>query len=313
MSSVSKTLLVPALKNILFPTDFSESSQAAIPFLCTIAKRYASTIHMVHVIASEPMLEIPLDIPPKLDADREVAQSAMRTLLAGSGFDKIPRTATVERGQLWKVLAAFIEEKSIDLIVLGTHGRHGLKKLVLGSVAEQVFRLARVPVLTVGPHVPHEGIANADFGTILFATDFSFGSERALPYAVSMAQGSNLHLILLHVVAASMEVVRDSFGNLGQATVEVSTEFFEDAVADARRKLEDLISTGTAQQLNSEVIVECGPAAEKILEVAKNKQADLIVMGAHRSSASSIVSHMPWATASTVVCQAHCPVLTVRS
>jgi nucleotide-binding universal stress UspA family protein len=116
MSGVSKTLLVPALKNILFPTDFSESSQAAIPFLRTIAERYDSTIHLVHVIAPEPMLEIPLDSLPELDADFDVAQTSMKTLLASKVFGNTARTATVGRGQLWKVLAASTEEKSIDLI-----------------------------------------------------------------------------------------------------------------------------------------------------------------------------------------------------
>ncbi len=149
MSGFAKAVLVPAFENILFPTDFSSSSQAAIPYLRAFAERYGSAIHVIHVLGPEPMLEIPLDKLPELDADRDVAQSEMHILLASNGFDKIAHTATVERGQLWKVLAACLEEKSIDLIVLGTHGRHGLKKLVLGSVAEQVFRLAHCPVLTV--------------------------------------------------------------------------------------------------------------------------------------------------------------------
>jgi len=67
------------------------------------------------------------------------------------------------------------------------------------------------------------------------------------------------------------------------------------------------------EELNPEVIVDCGPAAETILNIAENKRANLIVMGAHRASLGSFATHLPWATASTVVRQAHCPVLTVRS
>jgi nucleotide-binding universal stress UspA family protein len=285
--------------------------------LRVFAERHGSTIHVRHVLAPEPMLEIPLDSIPELDAARDVAQAAMNVLLAGNGFGKIGHTATIERGQLWEVLAAFIKENDIDLIVLGTHGRHGLKKLVLGSIAEQVFRLAPCPVLTVGPHAIHEEVANAGFATILFATDFSFGSLRALPYAVSLARTNNSHLILLHAVPASLEIVPSSFGNVGRATVEVSTEFVSDAIADARYQLEEMIPAENMQQLDPEVIVECGPAAETILKITENKKANLIVIGVHRASVSSMVSsiasHLPWATASNVVCKARCPVLSVRN
>jgi nucleotide-binding universal stress UspA family protein len=312
MSSLAKTLLVPALKNILYPTDFSPSSQAALPFLRAIAERYGSTIHLVHVLPPEPMLEIPLDIIPELDADFEVAQSTMKTLLASRGFWNIAHTATVERGELWKVLAALIEKKSIDLIVIGTHGRQGLKKLVLGSVAEQAFRLAPCPVLTVGPQARREGDVDGSFATILFATDFSSGSQHALPYAVSLARANNSNLILLHAVSASMEIVPSDF-NVGAATAELSSAFIADALACARLQLEELISPATMQELKPEIIVEFGSSAETILRIAKDKKAELIVMGAHRASKSSIASRLPWATASAVVCEAHCPVLTVRS
>jgi len=172
MSPFAQTLLVPALKNILFATDFSPCSQAALPYLHAIAERYASTVHIIHVLAPEPQIGIPLDRLPELDTERNVAQADMNTLLAGRSFGDIAHTAIVERGQLWEVLAPFIKENSIDLIVLGTHGRRGLRKLVLGSVAEQVFRHATCPVLTVGPQATHEGAADTSFKTILFATDF---------------------------------------------------------------------------------------------------------------------------------------------
>jgi nucleotide-binding universal stress UspA family protein len=313
MSSSTQTLLTPSVKNILFATDFSPCSQAAIPYMCAIAEAYGSTIHVVHVLTPEPMLELLLDISPELDADRDVAQSMLKAQLAGKPFANIPSTATAVRGPLWDVLAASIEEMSIDLIVLGTHGRHGLKKLVLGSIAEQVFRLARCPVLTVGPQAINEGIVNARFGTILFATDFSFGSQDALPYAVSLARTNSARLILLHVVTSNMEIVPAGFGSVGLAPVELSPELIAEALSGARHQLEELVPEETFRGLKHESIVERGPAAKTILEVARNRQASLIVMGAHPTSVKSLVSHLPWATASTVVCQAHCPVLTVRS
>ena len=189
------------------------------------------------------------------------------------------------------VLAALIKEKGIDLIVLGTHGRRGLKKLVLGSVAEQVFRLASCPVLTVGPRAMHKGAEDANFKTILFATDFYSGSQHALAYAVAMARANHSHLVLLHAVSNSLEVPD---------------------LALAGQRVAELISAETMHELKPEIIAAAGSAAETILKVAKSKYADLIVMGAHHGGAPAMAAHSPWATASIVVCEAHCPTLTLR-
>jgi nucleotide-binding universal stress UspA family protein len=155
-------------------------------------------------------------------------------------------------------------------------------------------------------------MADTSFKTILFATDFSSGSEHALPYAVSLARANKSHLILLHALPVSMEALPSSMEPLS-AGWEVSVELVADALGCARRQVAELIPAETSQELSPEIVVESEPAAEMILRVAESKQAGLIVMGAHRTSAHSVASHLPWATASTVVCRAPCPVLTVRS
>ena len=312
MSSSAQIPLVPALKNILYATDFSPSSQAALPYLRAIAERSGSAVHVVHVLPPEARTSVPMDEIPELDTEREIAESAMNTLLASLPFGDIAHTETIERGPLWEVLADFVEKKNIDLIVLGTHGRRGLKKLVLGSAAEQVFRNATCPVLTVGPQTVSEGTAPASIATILFATDFSAGSHHALRYALSLARINNSHLILLHAVPPPMEMVPTSIDAV-PVSIEIAAEITADALARARQQMAELISAATTKEFTPEIIVESGPAAEMILAIAQDRKADLIVMGAHRSSASSIATHLPWATASEVVCQAHCPVLTVRS
>lgn len=290
MSSSPQTLVTPALKNILFATDFSPCSQAAMPYARAIAERYGSTVHLVHVVSPEPMMEIPLEQVPELDADKDVAQDTIKTLLATKPFGKVPLTSTVERGLLWDVLATLIEEKSIDLVVIGTHGRLGLKKLVLGSVAEQVFRLAPCPVLTVGPEAPHEAAAEVTFKTILFATDFYSGSQHALAYAVSLARADNSRLILLHAVSGGKEDADPAL---------------------AGQKIAEMVSAETMQELKPEIVTERGHAAETILAVAKDKGAELIVMGTHHAM-PSVAAHLPWTTAAKVVAEAHCPVLTLR-
>jgi nucleotide-binding universal stress UspA family protein len=101
----------PSIKNILFATDFSPSSQAALPFLHAIAMRHGATVHLVHVIAPEARTLVPMDRVPELDGDQIDAESAMEAMQASDAFHDIPQTATVERGEVWEVLASMLEEK----------------------------------------------------------------------------------------------------------------------------------------------------------------------------------------------------------
>jgi nucleotide-binding universal stress UspA family protein len=311
MSSSARTLLVPVLKNVLFATDFSPCSQFALPFLHDLALRYGSTVHLVHVLAPEARTSVPMDHVPELDVDQSDAELALKALQSSAYINDIAHTATVERGEVWEVLAAIVEEKKIDMIVLGTHGRRGLKKLVLGSTAEQVFRLAPCPVLTIGPHATN--LARASVAPILFATDFSSGSQHALPYAVSLARANHAGLILLHAVPPSVAVLPGSMETMVVANVECTAELVAEALARARQQMKALISAEIVEELRPEIIIECGEAAAMILNTAESRQAGLIAMGAHRASIHSVAAHLPWATASSVVCEARCPVLTVRS
>ena len=313
MSGSAQTLFLPALKSILFATDFSPFSEAALPFLRAIALRHGSTVHVVHAIAPEARSAVPMDRVPELDVDQSEAEAAMNALLAGDAFQGIPHTSTVEHGHVWKVVTGVIEEKSVELIVLGTHGRRGLKKLVLGSTAEQIYRHAPCPVVTVGPHISSsEPLAQSSTAPILFATDFSSGSQHALPYALSLARASHAPLILLHAVPLLVEPLPGNMEAMPM-DMEISEELTSTALELAQRQMAALLPAETMRELKPEVIVECGDAVAMILALAESRKAGFIVMGAHRASEHSLTAHLPWATASTIVREAPCPVLTVRS
>ena len=149
------------------------------------------------------------------------------------------------------------------LLVLGTHGRTGLKKLLLGSVAEKLFRRAPCPVLTVGPEVVLEKPV-AEFNHILFATDFSDQSLAAAPYAISLAQEHQSRLTLLHV----METARAGTGRL-----------FEPDTQYLTRQLRELVSPEQDFWFEPEYVVEFGDAEEQILKAASDHKADLVVLG----------------------------------
>src|SRR5262249_12936014 len=125
----------------------------------------------------------------RIDADRLAQQ------LRG-----VPHEVMSPIGDIADVIFRLVHDHQIDLLVFGTHGRSGLPKLLLGSVAEKIFRQSPIPVLTVGPHVPQRDNLVAEFSKIVLATNFSDQSEAALPYAVSFAQQYQTHLYALHVL-----------------------------------------------------------------------------------------------------------------
>src|SRR6202142_1476859 len=172
-----------AFKDILFLTDFSKSSEAALPFAIAIARNFDGTIHVLHVLT--PV--IPESCPAAITADEELSEVEMQKVesqLAG-----VVHETTMDRViGVWPAIERAIEDPHIDLVVLGTHGRTGAQKFLLGSVAEEIFRCSTVPVLTIGPSVRKGTHKGARFRRILFATDFTPESLAAAPYAISFAQ-----------------------------------------------------------------------------------------------------------------------------
>src|SRR5713226_7487812 len=188
------------LKNVLFLTDYSAPSEAALPFAVAIAREYGATIHTLHVLTPAPYLNTrPEFCAVAMEADEETAQSEIERVDAR--LTGLAHESMVVRGfAVWPTVEQVMENCSADLIVLGTHGRTGAQKFILGSVAEEIFRRSSVPVLTMGPNV-HSGTHNgAQFHRVLFATDFTPESLAAAPYAISLAQENQARLMLLHVI-----------------------------------------------------------------------------------------------------------------
>lgn len=288
-----------ALKNILYLTDFSEPSEAALPFAASIAREYDGKIYALQVLTPAMYTYT----PPELTADAITAQEecAERDMLRLTAqLAGIPHETIVERGVgVWPTIERALKQYGIDLIVLGTHGRTGAVKLLLGSVAEEIFRRSRVPVLTIGPSVRHGTHGSARFHRVLFATDFTPESLAAASYAISLAQENEAGLLLFHVIPDGDREKRDN-----------STET---SVANIMYELGELVPKDAELWCRPETIVDYGSPGEKILEVAKRRGADLIVLGV-RDAAKHLgaATHLERTTAHKVVAHAQCPVLTVR-
>jgi nucleotide-binding universal stress UspA family protein len=248
------------LNNILFATDFSPLSNAALPYAVSIARRYGAMVHVAHVMPTEAelLLVSPENSQAVEEEDKRVEEH-MRPLR--NRLQELSHKVLTPRGKVSDVLAQLIGEHEIDMLVLGTHGRTGVRKFLLGSVAEETFRRANCAVLSVGPKVSGYGETESRRSVC------SEESLAALPYAISLAEEDQAQLILLHVIEEPASLIVDA----------------EAVTAYLLRYLKELVPAEAEPWCRAECLVELGrpfgPPAKRILEIARDHAADLIVLG----------------------------------
>jgi nucleotide-binding universal stress UspA family protein len=286
-----------SLKNILYATDFSPAAEAALPYVIGLATRYEAKVHGLHVRfpATYPIVG-PEAMPQVMEAAEE--QTKLEAQQLHEMLAVVPHDVSVCEGEVWPLISDMVTKQKIDLIIIGTRGRTGLSRALLGSVAEEIFRRAPCPVLTVGPHVSRDTERRLEMKEILYATDFLPASLAALPYAVSLAQEHQARLTLLHVVGES------KVGEL------VHAEQYADSI---QLQLRNLMPPEAEPWCEPKYMVQHGPEADKIMEAATALGADLIVLGVRGAAGGmAAATHLARPIAHRVVTQARCPVLTVR-
>src|SRR5215472_11863549 len=186
------------LKNILYATDFSPAAENALKYAGALAKSFGAKLYALHV--QEPAN---YGLPPELwrgaEQAREEQMKDLRNTMVRA-FPGVLSETIIGEGGLWPAVALAAERFGIDFIVVGTRGRTGIGKLILGSQAEEILRRAQIPVLTVGPGVHPEMWPSGKFASILFATDFGPASQAAMRYALSLAEENQAKLTLVHVL-----------------------------------------------------------------------------------------------------------------
>lgn len=281
--------------NILYLTDFSGPAEAALPFVTAIAQKYGSTVYAGHVLRPDVYSCMAPEFSNVVTEGMEQAVEKKMEQV-GARLDVVPHKNLVEWGaEVWPVLQRMIQKNNIDLVVLGTHGRTGVRRFLLGSVTEEVFRHSNVPVLTIGPRV---GPTHPDgsLKCVLFATDFTWESLAAVDYAVSLARENHACLVLLHVIQQFRE--EEVLGDL--------------SAAEAIYHLDQVLPRDAQLCHRPELIVKFGKPAENIVDVARTCGADLIVLGIRDGDRFGVASHVERTVAHHVVVNASCPVLTVR-
>jgi nucleotide-binding universal stress UspA family protein len=284
------------LKNILYLTDFSRSAEPACGVARGIAKKFESKVFAAHVLEPDEYQFVPQQGRVATTVGVEEAARKKLDQLAEK-MEGIPHEVVIGRGTVWNSAAELIKTHEIDLLVVGTHGRTGLRRLLMGSVAEEILRQAPCPVITVGPGAAKCMGDELEFKNVLFATDFGPEAHAALPYALSIAQEFQAELTIVHVHKIPLEPL-DSPAVL---------------VAEAEKAIGALIPESAKDWCKPEYAVAFGEPGTEILKIARQRRADLIVLGVKRKEDNlGVATRVSPATVHKIVCEAPCPVLTVR-
>src|SRR5947209_13656986 len=286
-----ETALSISLKNILLATDFSSGSDVALKHALAVSARHSAQVHAIHVAAPDcyQLLDpeaFALTFQGWAGKSRNQPE-ILRGLMEG-----LPSAVPLRPGPVWQVISEIVKRNQIDLLVLASHGRHGIPRMVLGSVAEDVFRNVSCPVLTVGPDVKACSGSEFQIKNVLLATHFDANSM-APAYARWLANEFHAGLTVLHVTDERQEISPASSIDLANRLRSVAPE-------DGNLWCEPAF------------ILAYGQPAARILEAAQGFHPDIIVLGARHPEPARINSHLPWDTAARVIAEATCPVLTVR-
>jgi nucleotide-binding universal stress UspA family protein len=193
-------------------------------------------------------------------------------------------------GLLGDCLIEEIKNNRVDLVIAGTHGRTGWRRLLLGSAAEEICRSATCPVLTVGPDMPPMPVT---FKRILVPTDLSEESMRSLPFVVNLAGAYGASVTVLHILPEETASNPDA-RKLSEPVLRSMVHIFEPEL----------------KPLNTEFVIEAGDTVETILRVAREKKADLIAMGIRGAFLPGF--NLRTSVAYRVTAASYCPVVTCR-
>lgn len=289
-------------ERILCPVDFSEFSVRAYDYARSLAQHYGAELYVEHVIppliAAYPYYALPDSFDGVSWNLRTDAEKHLREFTESHNRNGLNPKLVIEEGQIPQSILSLASEKSIDLIVMGTHGWQGMDHFLLGSVAEKILRKAKCPVLVVRRPVtgfvkPPGSPDPVQLRKILYCTDFSEHSERALGYALSLALEYNAELTLLHVLERIPP-----------------PEDLQSVTLTMTRKLEAMIPPEAAQWASTKSAVRLGAPYQEIIQLGLESKADLIIMGVRGRNALDLT--LFGSTTHRVLQLGSCPVLAVH-
>jgi nucleotide-binding universal stress UspA family protein len=299
------------IRRILCPVDFSDHSRRALDHAIAIARWYESTVTVLHVFSTAPVAAFgpgPVVFEPIVltTVDRDQLLADAKAFAQTESAPGITIEAVVREGNTAGEILEQADSMKAELLVIGTHGRSGFERLLLGSVAEKVLRKAGCPVMTVPRRLPDAVPAGPVlYKRILCPVDFSESSLHALKYAISMAQEADGQLTILHVVAHEFEYEPDIAYDTGMRI----GDFLKKREEVLRRRLQEAVADAPAF-CSVESLMTKGKPWREVLRVAAERQSYLIVMGVQGRGAADLLFF--GSTTQHLVREASCPVLTLR-
>jgi nucleotide-binding universal stress UspA family protein len=293
---------------VLYPTDLSEAARPAARYAATIARWYAARLTVLHVVPSFEPIRVPSDRPGAATTlvhppTRDAVEADVTHALSSEGITDLDVAVIAAAGDPVRVIVE--HAGAADLVVMGTHGRSGVDRLLSGSVTERVFRLAPCPVLAVPPHVASGDGAEAVFRRVLCPVDFSPSSHAALEVALDLARQASGTLTVVTVVEWLAEEEPQTTAHFNV------NEYRQHVIADKRARLAALLSDESRTWCDIDEVVTLGRAHREVLRIAAEERSDLIVMGAQGRGGASLAFF--GSTTPPVVRGATCPVLVIRS
>jgi nucleotide-binding universal stress UspA family protein len=286
-----------SIDNVLFATDFSPATEAALSYALAIAGRYDSKLYVAHVINLESFDLLESESARVMikqahdEADRRITQ-----LLDPLRLQRDRYQIVVAEGAISEVLMDIVQRNHIDLAVLGTHGRRAFKKLLLGSVAEEVLRMAPCPVMTVGPKTA-PALAKRELRHILYPAEFAPDLSKAARYAVSLAERYAAILTVMNV----------------REDMPASSSTIEEFPQPMKRWIQDHVREDSDLRQRIRFERGFGPAADSILDFAVKAEVDIIVMSVRHLDPVIAARLSKSGTVHELVSRAPCPVLTIRA
>ena len=293
------------MQKILFPTDFSDTTSAALGHALMLADRFHAELIMLH---AAPAHEKPQDIRfpeiyPAADELQETLEDQLVQIFGVEPAHKLRLQRVVhQNNNPTQEICAFAETQQIDLIIMGTHGRSGLSHLFAGSVAEEVVRKANCPVMTV--RAGKKAAEVSPYFDILVPIDFSLHSQKALRYGRTLALLFDATLHLLHVL--DKPILPSHYG-LGEDSL---MQLHPEAPHRSREEMLRLLEQWGSVRVKHQIHLREGRAYHEIVDFAAKQQVDLLVMGTH--GLSGLEHFLLGGTTEKVMRHVSCPVLAVK-
>ena len=293
------------IRLILCPIDFSEFSVSAYQHALSVAEHYQAKLIAQHIVEMwrHPSADFAASAgvyEEYRQALHESGKKQLQEFVENYTHDDIQPELVVQIGVAADSIVSFAQLQKADVIVMGTHGRRGFDRLMLGSVTDRVMRTAPCPVLAASKPPHGSEVAGKERGhvhhlsRILFCADFSENSERALRYAISATAEYDAELTLLHVLEGVASPAKT-----------------EEATAAAAERLDKLIPPEERKSLKITTAVRIGKPYAQIIQLAMEAQIDLVIMGVRGRGALDVAVF--GSTTYRVMQLGSCPVLAVRS